>query len=162
MRDSRSIRRARAWAATLVVSAALLAPEPSRASNKSLDAMSPAELERFVQQLNEDANWRKYRRPGDPPDFVPGAPVRVMHGAGAAFGRGGGRGGGSFRRSGLGSRRSGLGGRRRGREDAVASDRSRSSLGSSSRSRSGSSFGSSSRSSFGSSGRVEQGDMGLE
>ena len=157
--------RVKRWAAALLLSAALVSPEPSVASepsNKSLDAMSPGELERFVQKLNEDANWRKYRRPGDPPDFVPGKPVRVMVGAGAAFG-GGARSGGSFRRSGLGSRRSALGSRRRDRDDATASDRSRSSLGSSSRSRTGSSFGSSSRSGgFSNSQRVEQGDQGFE
>lgn len=159
MRDSRSIRRARSWAAALLLSAALLLPEPSRASAESLDAMSPSELERFVQELNEEANWRKYRRPGDPPDFVPGAPVRVMHGAGSAFGRGGGRASGSFRKSGLGARRSGLGGRRRERgEDGLASNRSRSGFGSSSRS--GSSSGS--RSAFSNSRQVEQGDQGFQ
>jgi len=116
--------------------------------------MSQAELDQYVQQLNHDANWRKYRRPNDPPDFVPGKPVKVMYGAGAKMGRGG-TGARAFRKSGLGQRRSGLGGsRRRGRDDQTAMDRGRGSsnsgLGSSSRSRSGSS---SNRSSFGSSSR---------
>lgn len=118
-----------------------LATSPSR-SGRSLDAMSDAELERFVQEINESANWRKYRRPGDPPDFVPGKPVKVMFGAGAAFGRGGGMraGGGAFRRNGLGSRRSGLSNRRNNSRDQASS----SGLGRSSRSR-----GNSSQSSFG-------------
>jgi hypothetical protein len=79
----------------------------ANAPAKSMDRMSPQELERFVQQLNESANWRKYRRPGDPPDFVPGKPVKVMHGAGSSLGRGGGMrsGGQSFRRGGLANRR---------------------------------------------------------
>lgn len=126
-------------------------PDPALASSpspsgRSLDAMSDAELERFVQQLNESANWRKYRRPGDPPDFVPGKPVKVMFGAGAAFGRTGGMraGGGAFRRGGLGARRSGLSNRRRNSRDQASS----SGIGSSSRSRGGSSqssFGGGSR-----------------
>lgn len=119
------------------------APLPS---GKSLDAMSDAELERFVQAINESANWRKYRRPGDPPDFVPGAPVKVMFGAGAAFGRGGGGRSGAFRKSGVGARRSGLANRRRGgrEENTSALGSSRGGRGSSSSSRSG--MGSSSRS----------------
>jgi hypothetical protein len=166
----RRAARARRAAAALLLCASLALPELAYAGDpptgKSLDAMSSAELERFVQQLNEDANWRRYRRPGDPPDFVPGKPVKLTHGAGSAFGRGGGIRGGSFRRGGL-SRRSGLSSRRRGRDDAMAADggrSSRSGLGSSSRSRS-SSFGSSSfgssRSGIGSSQRVEQGDTGF-
>jgi hypothetical protein len=152
-----------ALAALVALPELALATEPpaktAAPAARSLDSMSPAELDRYVQQLNESANWRKYRRPNDPPDFVPGKPVRVMHGAGAAFGRGGNRGGRAFRQSGLARRRGGSIGsdRRRGRsaESAVESSRSRSgssfgSSGSSSRSSSSrSSFGSSSRSSFG-------------
>jgi hypothetical protein len=157
----RSARRSARRAGALLLGALLALPELALAAEPrgvgSLDAMSDAELERYVQKLNEDANWRKYRRPGDPPDFVPGKPVRVMIGAGNAFGRGGARAGmQGFRRSGLGSRRSGLSSRRRGRDDASTQSMrgsSRSSgLGSSSRSsRSGSSFGSGSGSGMGSS-----------
>jgi len=142
-------------AAAIALVAALATPEPTWATEapvgttRSLDSMSPAELDHFVQQLNESANWRKYRRPGDPPDFVPGKPVRVMNGAGAAFGRGG-RGGGarSFRRSGLASRR-GTGSRRGPGDQTTGMDRGRGSRGSSSSG--SSSFGSSSG--FGSSSR---------
>ena len=143
----RSLRHA--CAAALMGLVAL--PDPALATSpvprsKSLDAMSDAELERFVTQINESANWRKYRRPGDPPDFVPGAPVKVMFGAGAAFGRAGGmRGGGAFRRQGLNSRRSGLSSRRRGREEntsALGNSRGRGT----SSNRTESAFGGSSRS----------------
>jgi len=150
----RLLRRAAALALAALVAAPdlALASEPRSkpaAATKSLDAMSPAELDHFVQGLNESSNWRKFRRPGDPPDFVPGKPVRVMYGAGASFGRGGGGNFRSFRQSGLGSRRSGVGSRRRGNgSDQSAMERGRgsrssgtsSSLGSN---RSGSSFGSS-------------------
>ena len=161
-RRFRLLRVARRGAAIALV-ALLALPELAFAAEprggRSLDAMSQAELDRYVQQLNEQANWRKYRRPGDPPDFVPGKPVRVMVGAGNAFGRSGGRPGmQSFRRSGLGSRRGGLSSRRRGgRDDATTqsqrgSSRSNSSFGSSrSRGSGGSSFGGSG-SSFGGSG----------
>jgi hypothetical protein len=153
----RALRAVRSVAACLLAGAIAFPDAAHAASGKSMDAMSDAELERFVQQLNQEANWRKYRRPGDPADFVPGQPVKVMFGAGA-FGKGGGRNAGAFRRSGLGSRRSGLASRRRGRDDAAADSRSsrstRNQLGSS---RSGSSFGgsrssTSSRSSFDSTG----------
>jgi hypothetical protein len=151
-----SILRRPARRALAVGLAALLgAPDAAfAASGKSLDAMSPAELEAHVKQLNETANWRKYRRPSDPPDFVPGKPVKVMVGAGSSFGRGGMRGGGgSFRRSGLSNRRNSRSSRRNGRDDAMAQDRGSSRSSSSRSSRSGSSFGSSrdSGSSFGSS-----------
>lgn len=160
-----ALRTARRGAAIGLI-ALLALPELALASDRrgvgSLDGMSDAELERYVQKLNEDANWRKYRRPGDPPDFVPGKPVRVMIGAGNAFGRGGGRAGmQSFRRSGLGSRRSGLSSRRRGgRDDASTqstrgSSRSNSSFGSSSRSRSNSGSSSGFGTGFGSSGMGE-------
>ena len=125
-------------------------------ASKSMDGMSAQELEHFVQQLNESANWRKYRRASDPPDFVPGKPVKVMHGAGSSFGRGGGGGGsGGFRKSGVGNRRGARSGRGKNRDDAMAQGRgnsrsgrsgSGSSSGFSSRSNSGSSSGSSSRS----------------
>jgi hypothetical protein len=159
---TRRVQRAFAISISLLVATpdAALAAEAASAS-KSMDRMSPQELERFVQQLNESANWRKYRRPSDPPDFVPGKPVKVMHGAGPSFGRGGGmRGGGqSFRRGGLANRRNAKSGRGRNRDDAMAqsrgssrSSRSSSSSRSGSRSSSGSGFGNSSRngsSSFG-------------
>lgn len=145
LRSGPTLRRLRhACVAALMGLVAL--PDPAFASpplpgSRSLDAMSDAELERFVRELNETANWRKYRRPGDPPDFVPGQPVKVSFGAGAALGRGGGRaGGGAFRRSGLGARRSGLSSRRRGGREQASSG-----LGSSSRG----SRGSASQSSFG-------------
>ncbi|MCU0669732.1 MAG: hypothetical protein MUF70_10315 [Myxococcota bacterium] len=144
----RSLRHA--CAAVLMGLVAL--PDPALAASplprgQSLDAMSDAELERLVKQINESANWRKSRRPGDPPDFVPGAPVKVMFGAGAAFGRSGGmRGGGAFRRQGLNARRSGLSSRRRGREENTSSLGSSRSRGTSSN-RTESSFGGNSRSS---------------
>jgi hypothetical protein len=152
---TRRVQRAFAIAISLLVATpdAVLAAEATGAS-KSMDRMSPQELEHFVQQLNESANWRKYRRPSDPPDFVPGKPVKVMHGAGSSFGRGGGtRGGGqSFRRGGLANRRNARSGRGRSRDDAMAqsrgssrSNRSGSSSRSGSRSSSGSGFGNSSR-----------------
>ena len=153
MRPARLRRQTNAVLAIAMV-VALASPEPSVAAGKSLDAMSPAELEAHVKQLNETANWRKYRRPSDPPDFVPGKPVKVMVGAGSSFGRGGMRGGGgSFRRSGLSNRRNSRSSRRNGRDDAMAQDRGSSRSSSSRSSRSGSSFGSSrnSGSSFGSS-----------
>jgi hypothetical protein len=130
---------------------AVLAASGTSAS-RSMDRMSPQELESFVQQLNESANWRKYRRPNDPPDFVPGKPVKVMHGAGSSFGRSGGGGGGGFRKSGLANRRGSRGGRGKNRDDAMAQGRgnsrsSRSGSGSNSSSRSRSGFGSSSRNS---------------
>lgn len=148
------IRRIFAIAIALLVGApdaALAAGTAPAVASKSLDRMSQQELDHFVQQLNESANWRKYRRPTDPPDFVPGKPVKVMHGAGSAFGRSGGmRGGQSFRKSGLASRRNSKSGRGSDRNDTMAQDRgsSRSSgTGSnSSSSRSRSSFGNSSSS----------------
>jgi hypothetical protein len=158
LRIRRRLQRAAAIAlAALVATPELAAAVEPPARSKSLDAMSPAELDAYVRSINETANWRKYRRPNDPPDFVPGKPVRVMHGAGAMLGRGG-HGGRSFRASGLAGRRGGaIGSSRRrgsGREDQSAMDRGRgssrssgSSLGSGS---SRSSFGSGSRSSFGS------------
>jgi hypothetical protein len=163
---TRRVQRAFAIVISLLVAApdAVLAAEETSAS-KSMDRMSPQELERFVQQLNESANWRKYRRPSDPPDFVPGKPVKVMHGAGSSFGRGGGMSGGgqSFRRGGLANRRNARSGRGRSRDDAMAqsrgssrSNRSSSSARSGSRSSSGSSLGNSSRTGsrgFGSSSR---------
>ena len=146
---------------------AALATQGTTAS-KSMDGMSAQELEHFVQQLNESANWRKYRRASDPPDFVPGKPVKVMHGAGSSFGRGGGGGGsGGFRKSGVGNRR----GARSGRSGSGSglgsgsSSRSSSSSGSSSRSRSNSGFGSSSRSgssSFGNSSSSNNGAGGFD
>lgn len=152
--------------AALALALTLVAPDLALAVDKSvktispakpLDAMSQAELDRYVQQINESANWRKYRRPNDPPDFVPGKPVRVMNGAGAAFGRGGNRGGRAFRQSGLSRRRGGAIGsdRRSSRRDQNATESGRS--GSSS---GRSSFGSSSRSSFGSSNRSSFGSNG--
>lgn len=147
---TRSLRRLVAIALALLVAT----PEIALASEvaapaKSLDRMSPQELERFVQQLNETANWRKYRRPNDPPDFVPGKPVRLMHGAGSSM-RQGGSGGAGFRRSGLASRRGSRSGRGKNRDDAMSQSRSNSR---SSRSNSSSGSGSRSRSSFGSSSR---------
>lgn len=148
----RSLRSIVAIALALLVATPeiALASEGTTAA-KSLDRMSPQELERFVQQLNESANWRKYRRPNDPPDFVPGKPVRLMHGAGSSMRQGGGAGAG-FRKSGLASRRGSRSGRGRNRDDAMSQSRSnsrssRSSSSSSSNSRSRSSFGNSSRSS---------------
>ncbi|MCX5739141.1 MAG: hypothetical protein NTZ61_11730 [Proteobacteria bacterium] len=156
---------------TVAIAVALLVGIPDAAfaasgtaASKSMDRMSPQELDRFVQQLNENANWRKYRRPNDPPGFVPGKPVKVMHGAGSSFGRSGGGGGGSggFRKSGLANRRGARAGRGKNRDDAMAQGRGssrsgRSGLGSGSGSRSSSSSGSSSRSrsntGFGSSSR---------
>jgi hypothetical protein len=142
----RRIRRSLQIAAAIVIAALVAMPDAVfAASAKSMDAMSQQELDRFVQELNESANWRKYRRPGDPPDFVPGKPVKVMHGAGASMGRGGG-GGGSFRRGGLANRRNSRSSRRN-RDDALAQSRgSRSSRSGSSGSSSNSSFGNSSRS----------------
>ncbi len=160
----------------VVIAVALLVAVPDAAfaasgtaASKSMDRMSPQELDRFVQQLNETANWRKYRRPSDPPGFVPGKPVKVMHGAGSSFGRSSGGGSGGFRKSGLANRRGARAGRGKNRDDAMAQgrgssrsgrsglgsgSRSSSSSGSSSRSRSSTGFGSSSRnsgSSFGNS-----------
>lgn len=140
---TRRMRRSLQIAAAIGISLLVALPDAALAvTQKSLDQMSQAELDRFVQQLNETANWRKYRRPGDPPDFVPGKPVKVMHGAGASMGRGGAR-GGNFRRGGLANRRSAKS-KGRNRDDAMAQDRG-------SRSRSNSSSSSSSRSSFGNS-----------
>ncbi len=150
----RTIRRTLQIAVAIAIAALVGMPDAVvAASAQSLDAMSQQELDRFVQELNESANWRKFRRPGDPPDFVPGKPVKVMHGAGASMGRGGGSGG--FRRGGLANRRS-TRSSRRNRDDAMAPKPrlvAVESLGRSSSSNS--SFGSSSRSgssSFGSSG----------
>lgn len=162
----RPIARLLRGLAALALALTLVAPDLALAVDKSantisptkpLDAMSQAELDRYVQQINESANWRKYRRPNDPPDFVPGKPVRVMNGAGAAFGRGGNRGGRAFRQSGLARRRGGSIGsdRRSSRRDRNANESARS--GSSS---GRSSFGSSSRSSFGSSNRSSFGSNG--
>jgi len=155
MRHSRTrrVQRAIAIAISLLVATpdAALAVEATGASQsmRSMDRMSPQELEHFVQELNESANWRKYRRASDPPDFVPGKPVKVMHGAGSSIGRGGMRGGGqSFRRGGLANRRNSRLGRGRNRDDAMAQSR-----GSARSSRSSSSSRSGSRSSFGSSSR---------
>jgi len=151
---TRRAQRAFAIAIALLVATpdAALAVETADADTpaKSMDRMSPQELERFVQQLNESANWRKFRRPSDPPDFKPGKPVKVMHGAGSSFGRGGGMrsGGQSFRRGGLANRRNARSGRGRNRDDAMAQSR-----GSARSSRSGSSSGLGSRSNFGSSSR---------
>jgi hypothetical protein len=148
---SRRVQRAFAIAISLLVATpdAVFAAEATGAS-RPMDRMSPQELEDFVQQLNESANWRKYRRPSDPPDFVPGKPVKVMRGAGSSFGRGGGMrsGGQSFRRGGLANRRNSKSGRGRDRNDALAQSR-----GSSRSSRSDSSSRSGSRSNFGSSSR---------
>ena len=153
---ARRIRRFLKTSAAIAIAALVGLPDVVFAA-KSLDQMSQPELDAFVQQLNETANWRKYRRPGDPPDFVPGKPVKVMHGAGASMGRAG-RGGGSFRQGGLANRRSAKSSRRN-RDDSMAQSRgssransSRSGLGSSSRSRSSSSSSRSSSSSFGSGG----------
>jgi hypothetical protein len=150
---TRCVQRAFAIAIALLVALpdAVFAIETvgTSAPAKPMDRMSPQELERFVQQLNESANWRKYRRPSDPPDFVPGKPVKVTHGAGSSFGRGGMRGGGqSFRRGGLANRRNAKSGRGRNRDDSMAQGR-----GNSRSSRSGSGSSSGSRSSFGSSSR---------
>ena len=148
--------RTRSLRSIVAIALALLVATPEIAlavegttATKSLDRMSPQELARFVQQLNESANWRKYRRPNDPPDFVPGKPVRLMHGAGSSMRQGGG-GGAGFRKSGLASRRGSRSGRGRNRDDAMSQSRSNSR---SSRSNSSSSSGSRSRSSFGSSSR---------
>ena len=155
---ARRIRRFLKTSAAIAIAALVGLPDVVFAA-KSLDQMSQPELDAFVQQLNETANWRKYRRPGDPPDFVPGQPVKVMHGAGASMGRAGRGGGGSFRRGGLANRRTAKSSRRN-RDDSMAQSRgssransSRSGLGSSSRSRgsSSSSFGSGGNS-FGNSG----------
>jgi hypothetical protein len=163
-RIERLLRRATVVALALLIAAPeiAMAIDPPK-SSKSLDAMSDAELKTFVDGLNQSANWRKYRRPSDPPDFVPGKPVRVMHGAGAMLGRGGRGGGRSFRQSGLANRRGGaIGSSRRrggGRNDQSAMESSRgSSRGSSSSSGSRSSFGSGSRSSFGSGGNTSFGN----
>jgi len=150
----RRVQRALAIAIALLVATpdAVLAIETTGASTptKSMDRMSPQELEHFVRQLNESANWRKYRRPNDPPDFVPGKPVKVLHGAGSSVGRGGGMrsGGQSFRRGGLANRRNAKSRRGRNRDDAMAQSR-----GSARSSRSGSSSGSGLRSNFGNSSR---------
>jgi hypothetical protein len=151
-RRSPRLRRGMRRAAAIAIALLLAAPDVALAE-KSLDQMSQQELSTYVAHLNYQANWRKYRRPGDPPDFVPGKPVRVMNGAGAAFAGGGGR-RAAFRRSGGRSRSAS---RRRNRNSSMASSSSRSDrLGGSSRSgsglNSGSTFGSGSRSSFGSSG----------
>ncbi len=158
---SRFLQRSLAIFIALLVATpdAVLAAE-GIATSKSMELMSQQELDRFVQQLNETANWRKYRRPNDPPDFVPGKPVKVMNGAGS-FGRGGGGGGGGFRKSGLANRRSSRSGRGKNRDSALAQDRGNSrsnrngssaSSGSNSRSRSSSSSSSrSSGSNFGNS-----------
>ncbi len=161
VRHSRTRRAQRAFAIAIALLVATpdaaLAVETAGADTpaKSMDRMSPQELEHFVQQLNESANWRKYRRPSDPPDFKPGKPVKLMHGAGSSLGRGGGgrgggvRGGGqSFRRGGLANRRNAKSGRGQNRDDAMAQSR-----GSSRSSRSGSNSSSGSRSGFGSSSR---------
>jgi len=147
----RLLRRTAALVLAVLVASpeiALAAESSAPAKTKSLDSMSQAELDALVADINHEANWRKYRRPGDPPDFEPGKPVRVMHGAGAMLGRGG-HGGRSFRQAGLAGRRGGaIGGNRRGsdRSQQSAMERGRGSSRSS-----GSSFGSSSsRSSFGS------------
>ena len=157
----RRVQRAFAIAIALLVAMpdAVLALEGTDESKsvKSMDRMSPQELERFVQQLNESANWRKYRRPNDPPDFVPGKPVKVLHGAGSSVGRGGGMrsGGQSFRRGGLANRRNAKSRRGRNRDDAMAQSR-----GSSRSSRSGSNSSSNSRSSFGNSSRNNSSSFG--
>jgi hypothetical protein len=157
MRQTRTRRLRR----TVAIVVALLTATPDAAlaasatpASKSMDGMSQQELERFVQQLNETANWRKYRRPSDPPDFVPGKPVKVMHGAGSSFGRSSGGGNAGFRKSGLANRRGSRGGRGKNRDDAMAqgrgnsrSSRSDSSSSSSSSSRSRSGLGNSSRNS---------------
>ena len=150
MTTARRIRRSLRACAALGFALLVAAPDAAiaaEAAGKSMDRMSPSELDAFVRQLNESANWRKYRRPGDPADFVPGKPVRVMHGVGASMGRGGMR-GAQFRKAGLANRR---GSRSGGRSnDAMAQGRnSRNGTSSSSSSRSG--LGGSSRSSFGSS-----------
>ncbi len=161
VRQTRSCR-------TVAIAVALLVAIPEAGfaaagttASRSMDAMSQQELDLFVQQLNESANWRKYRRPNDPPDFVPGKPVRVMHGAGSSFGRSGGGAGAGFRKSGLASRRGSRAGRGKSRDDAMAQSRSGSRSGrsnssasssSSSNSRSRSGFGSSSRNSSSSGG----------
>ena len=159
MRHSRTCRTVAIAVALLVATPDAVLAVSGVAASKSMDRMSPQELDHFVQQLNEKANWRKYRRPNDPPNFVPGKPVQVMHGAGSSFGRSGGGGGSrGFRKSGLANRRASRSGRGKNRDDAMAQGRgnsrsnrssssssSRSGLGSGSRSRSG--FGSSSRSS---------------
>jgi hypothetical protein len=158
---ARRIRRFLKVHAAIAIATLVALPDAAFAvTQKSLDQMSQQELDRFVQQLNESANWRKYRRPSDPPDFVPGKPVKVMHGAGSSMGRGGAR-GGNFRRGGLANRKSSKS-KGRNRDDAMAQDRgsSRSSRSnsssssssrnssSSSRSNSGSSFGNSGNSGF--------------
>lgn len=166
---SRSCRIVAIAVALLVATPDAALAVSGTAASKSMDRMSPQELDRFVQQLNETANWRKYRRPSDPPGFVPGKPVKVMHGAGSSFGRSSGGGSGGFRKSGLANRRGARAGRGKNRDDAMAQgrgssrsgrsglgsgSRSSSSSGSSSRSRSSTGFGSSSRnsgSSFGNS-----------
>jgi len=158
VRQTRTCRLRRIFAIAVAVLVAtpdaVLATSGTTAS-KSMDAMSPQELEHFVQQLNESANWRKYRRATDPPDFVPGKPVKVMHGAGSSFGRSGGGGGsGGFRKSGLGNRRGARSGRGKNRDDAMAQGRGSSRSG---RSGSGSSSGFSSRSNSGSSSRSSSG-----
>jgi len=164
---SRSCRIVAIAVALLVATPDAALAVSGTAASKSMDRMSPQELDRFVQQLNETANWRKYRRRSDPPDFVPGKPVKVMRGAGSSFGRGGGgAGSGGFRKSGVGNRRGARSGRGKNRDDAMAQGRgnsrsgrsgSGSSSGFGSRSNSGSSSGSNSRSrsntGFGSSSR---------
>jgi hypothetical protein len=153
----RRIRRTLQIGAAIAIAALVGLPDVVFAA-KSLDQMSQQELDSVVKQLNETANWRKYRRPSDPPDFVPGKPVKVMHGAGTSMGRAR-HGGGNFRRGGLASRRASKSSRGN-RNDTMAQNRgssrsnsSRSNSNSSSSSRN-SGFGSSSRSSgFGSSSR---------
>lgn len=155
MRHTRTCRTVAIAVALLVATPDAVLAASGTTASKSMDGMSPQELDHFVQQLNEKANWRKYRRPSDPPDFVPGKPVKVMHGAGSSFGRSSGGGGsGGFRKSGLANRRGSRSGRGKNRDDAMAqgrgssrSGRSSSSSSSSSGSRSRSGFGSSSRSS---------------
>ncbi len=151
----RWLRRAAALALALLVAApdAALAADSAPARTKSLDSMSQSEIDALVSNINQQANWRMARRPNDPPDFVPGKPVRVMHGAGSTLGRGGRGGGRSFRQAGLSGRRGNN--KRNGNNQQSAMDRGRNSsrnsnsssgLGGSNRS----SFGSGSRSSFGS------------
>ena len=150
----RCLRRAAALALAVLVAApdVALAADPPAPRTKSLDSMSQSEIDALVSDINHQANWRMYRRPGDPPDFVPGKPVKVMHGAGSMLGRGG-RGGRSFRQAGLSKRNGGKNGNGKNGRNSSAMDRGRNSSrssGSSFGSSNGSSFGSGSRSSFGS------------
>jgi hypothetical protein len=74
----RRIRRSLQIAAAIVIAALVAMPDAVfAASAKSMDAMSQQELDRFVQELNESANWRKYQAPA--PGYSPCASSSSPH-----------------------------------------------------------------------------------